>query len=96
MRSLLGPGRSGNGLFYLARTFSRRKLSTTTKTKRATPLPLIDKFEALQDQAKLVYRSLDRIPTGEAPIFINPDSDSNRNPLGFYMGDFLNSAGKRL
>ncbi|MBW2619619.1 MAG: hypothetical protein JRC92_12160, partial [Deltaproteobacteria bacterium] len=42
-----------NGAFYLARTFSRRRLSQTNKTKRLAPLPVQPEFvEILEEEAR--------------------------------------------
>lgn len=68
----------GKGVFYLSRTFSRRQLIETTKTKRSRPLPIMDFFEEY----------LDSVPPGvkQTPVFRNPQGRSRE---GWYTQDFL-------
>ena len=80
-----------NEAFFLARTFSRRKLAQTTKTKRVAALPIIDEFQVLLDQAAATYKELGRLPAGESPVLVNPEAHPSKNPEGFYSPDFLNA-----
>lgn len=70
-----------NMAFVLARTFSRRRLSDTTKTRRHNPLPIVGWFEDY----------LTSRPQGinQTPVFQNPEADPRRNPSRFYLPDFL-------
>lgn len=80
-----------NGAFYLARTFSRRRLSQTNKTKRLAPLPVQPEFVEVLEEAARDYRIRDQVPTEELPVFVNPEAHPSKNPHGFYLPDFLNS-----
>lgn len=66
-----------NGLFYLARTFSRRRLRDRPKEK-PNVLPISQSFAAYLEAA---------IPSfGPLPVFRNPEA---RNKEGFYLEDHL-------
>ncbi len=69
------------GVFYLARTFSRRELTNTPKTKADNELPITEQFAAY----------LDLVPRGmpDMPVFVNMKANPSRNPKRFYNPDFL-------
>lgn len=72
---------TAQGVFYLARTFSRRELVDNTKTGKDNALPI----------TKWFGNYLSSIPKGvhKTPVFINPEADSRRNPSKFYLPDTL-------
>jgi integrase len=71
-----------HGIFTLTRTFSRRKLCQGTKQRADNPLPIVGWFA---DHLATLPRSF-----GSLPVFQNPEADTSRNELRFYLPDFLN------
>lgn len=83
------------GAIFLTRTFSRRKLINTTKTKRASALPIWPDTEAVLRKAEASCRDDNRLPAGEAPVFVNQRARAKKNQHRFYSPDFLNSTWKK-
>ncbi len=76
------------GEFVIARTIGRdRRLQPATKERRSNALPILERFEAyLAGAARGI---------GETPVFQNPSADPNRNPLRFYLPDYLRDTWRR-
>ncbi len=70
------------GLVWFRRTFSRRQLRETTKTRRARALPIFDEFAA--------YLDSQTSGVGVAPVFRNPHAYAASNPSAFYSPEILN------
>lgn len=84
-----------NEAFWLARTFSDRKLADQTKGNQAVALPILDQdLEAFRESARY-YLDAGIIPRGRLPVFRNWEPAKNnaaaRNPDRFYTPDRLNT-----
>jgi len=80
------------GLFWLARTFSRRRLVNTTKGGAAMALPITSEDEEVFGLAAEVYLGQGVLPRGELPVFQNPTKSRNpraKNEARFYSPDLL-------
>ena len=72
----------GKGEVAIKRTFSRKRLIDFPKTRRPNIQPLHADFEEVL--AKL------NPGVGKTPVFVHPNANTDRNPLGFYSGEVVN------